>query len=51
LADRSRKGLQQSSGIMINYRYDLGRIDANHEGYRASGKVATSSAIKSLLKG
>jgi malonyl-CoA decarboxylase len=51
LADRSRKGLQQSSGIMINYRYDLGRIDANHEGYRTSGKVATSSAIKSLLKG
>ena len=50
-ADRSRKGLQQSSGVMINYRYDLGRIDANHEGYRTSGKVATSPPIKSLLKG
>ena len=51
MADRSRKGLQQSSGIMINYRYDLGRIDANHEGYRAKGKVAASSATRALLKG
>jgi malonyl-CoA decarboxylase len=51
MADRSRKGLRQSAGIMINYRYDLGRIDANHEDYRAKGKVATSSATKALLKG
>jgi len=34
---------------MINYRYDLARIDANHEAYRASGKVALSSAVKTLL--
>jgi malonyl-CoA decarboxylase len=51
LADRSRKGLQQAAGMMINYRYDLGRIDANHEDYRSKGKVATSSTIKALLKG
>jgi malonyl-CoA decarboxylase len=35
--------------MMINYRYDLARIDANHEAYRASGKVALSSAVKALL--
>jgi malonyl-CoA decarboxylase len=49
MADRSPKGLRQSAGMMINYRYDLSRIDANHEGYRSTGKRAISSAIKSLL--
>ncbi len=50
LADVSRKGLEQSSGMMINYRYDLSRIDINHEGYRSKGKIAVSSAIKGLMK-
>ena len=34
---------------MINYRYDLARIDTNHESYRSSGRRAISSAIKSFL--
>lgn len=50
MADRSAKGLEQSAGMMINYRYDLARIDANHEAYRGSGKPALSSAMRSLLK-
>ncbi|MBK8175831.1 MAG: malonyl-CoA decarboxylase family protein [Rhodospirillales bacterium] len=49
MADRSSKGLRQSAGLMINYRYDLARIDANHEGYRANGRRALSSSIKGLL--
>jgi malonyl-CoA decarboxylase len=49
MGDRSPKGLWQSAGIMINYRYDLGRIDSNHESYRSTGRRAISSAIKSLL--
>ena len=49
MGDRSARGLRQSAGLMINYRYDLARIDANHEAYRASGKVALSSAVKTLL--
>jgi hypothetical protein len=36
---------------MINYRYDLARIDANHEAYRSTGKPALSSSLKTLLKG
>jgi malonyl-CoA decarboxylase len=51
MADRSAKGLEQAAGMMINYRYDLGRIDANHEAYRSTGKPALSSAMKALLKG
>ncbi len=50
LADRSRKGLAQSCGMMINYRYRLGEIDANHEAYTGDGKIITSSAIRSLGK-
>lgn len=49
MADRSPKGLRQSAGLMINYRYDLARIDANHESYRSTGRRAISSAIKGLL--
>ena len=51
MADRSDKGIRQSAGLMINYVYDLGRIDANHENYTASGKVAVSPGIRNILKG
>jgi malonyl-CoA decarboxylase len=36
-ADRSAKGLAQSAGLMVNYRYKLDEIDANHEAYTAEG--------------
>ena len=50
LADRSDKGLKQSLGMMINYRYRLGEIDANHEAYTGEGRIITSSAVRSLDK-
>lgn len=51
LADTSDKGMAQSLGLMINYLYKLDEIEANHEAYSATGKVAVSSDIKALLKG
>src|SRR5438132_3013858 len=48
LGDRSPKGLQQSAGIMVNYLYRLGNIEANHEAYRDEGRVAASSAVRGL---
>ena len=51
LADTSAKGMGQSAGMMVNYLYKLDDIEANHEAYRGEGKVMTSSAIRSLLKG
>lgn len=51
LADTSAKGLSQSAGMMVNYLYKLNDIEANHEAYRGEGKIMTSSAIKTLLKG
>ncbi len=51
LADTSVKGINQSAAMMVNYLYKLDDIETNHEAYRGEGKVTTSAAIKSLLKG
>jgi malonyl-CoA decarboxylase len=50
LADTSPKGIKQSVGLMVNYLYDPGEIERNHEAYRLHGKVAVSSEIRSLLR-
>src|SRR5262252_1517968 len=50
LGDVSAKGLQQSAGIMVNYLYRLGDIEANHEAYRGEGRVAASSAVRNLAR-
>jgi malonyl-CoA decarboxylase len=49
--DVSGKGMQQSWGMMVNYLYRLGDIEANHEAYTGEGKIASSSAIQRLVKG
>ncbi|KAL7684875.1 putative malonyl-CoA decarboxylase [Plasmopara halstedii] len=33
LADVSQKGLAQSAGMMINYKYDLAHVETNNENY------------------
>ncbi|CAI5732808.1 unnamed protein product [Hyaloperonospora brassicae] len=33
LADTSKKGIVQSAGMMINYKYDLAHVEANNENY------------------
>ena len=50
LGDTSKNGLKQSSGLMVNYLYDLERIETNHECYSITGKTALSSSVKRLLK-
>jgi malonyl-CoA decarboxylase len=50
LGDISAKGLLQSAGIMVNYLYRLGDIEANHEAYRGEGEVAASSALRNLAR-
>lgn len=49
LADSSPKGLAQSAGIMVNYRYRQDEIDANHEAYTGEGRIAAAMAVRSLL--
>jgi len=51
LGDSSAKGLRESCGMMVNYRYRSGDIEKNHEAYQGEGKIQISSTIKSMLKG
>lgn len=46
--DPSAKGSKQSYGLMVNYLYDLKRLD-KHRALLAQGKVAVSGQLESLL--
>ncbi|QJR15165.1 malonyl-CoA decarboxylase [Usitatibacter palustris] len=45
-ADASHKGLAQSFGLMVNYVYDLGDVENNHETYVKGHKVVHSDAVE-----
>jgi malonyl-CoA decarboxylase len=51
LGDRSAKAMRQSHGLMVNYRYALEDIEANHEAFANKGEVVTTSTIRKLAKG
>ena len=46
-ADPSAKGHKQSYGLMVNYLYDLKRID-RHRTQLAEGQIAASREIEGL---
>ena len=48
-ADHSARGLNNSWGVMVNYLYDLGSIERNHEAFENNGEVIHSSSVKNLL--
>ncbi len=48
LGDLSPKGLRQSFGMMVNYLYDLDKVEAHHEKF-VHGEVAQSRLLTSLL--
>jgi malonyl-CoA decarboxylase len=49
-ADMSQNGLIQSSGAMVNYLYDLGHTERNHEDYAVNGTVTASKSVQTLAK-
>ncbi len=49
MGDLSRKGLEESYGVMVNYLYDLAEIERNHEAYANQRVVVASSAVKRTL--
>jgi malonyl-CoA decarboxylase len=49
-ADPSAKGLKQSYGLMVNYLYDLKRLD-KHRAQLAQGTIAVSGAVAQLFIG
>jgi len=51
MADTSEKGISQSAGMMVNYLYELSKIDNNHESYMVNKVVSHSKQVLSVLKG
>lgn len=49
LGDVSPKGLRQSAGLLVNYRYDLKRIVENHEAFQNEGRIVCSRSVQRLL--
>ena len=51
LGDASLNGIKLSAGLMVNYLYDLDKVEQNHELYISEKKINISkSAKKDLLK-
>ncbi len=51
MADTSEKGISQSVGMMVNYLYELPKINNNHENYMINKAISCSKQVSSLLKG
>ncbi len=47
-ADVSENGLRQSGGVMVNYLYDLNRVEKYHDRYADSFEVTAAQGVKSL---
>jgi malonyl-CoA decarboxylase len=47
-ADLSAKGLRQSAGLMVNYLYDLDRVEQSHEDF-VNGTVTYARAVGTLI--
>ena len=50
LGDVSKKGWAESASLLVNYKYDLAKIETNHEMYANDGTIAYSRDIASLLE-
>jgi malonyl-CoA decarboxylase len=49
LGNIAPRGLQESFGIMVNYLYDIGTIESNHEAFVNDGTVMRSADVDALL--
>lgn len=49
MGNTSAHGLEDSFGIMVNYRYDPRHIESNHENYVRYGELSVSKSAKALL--
>jgi malonyl-CoA decarboxylase len=48
MADPSARGMAQSFGLMVNYVYDLGDVERNHEEYVKRHRVVSAPAVEKL---
>ncbi|EIE52090.1 decarboxylase [Salipiger aestuarii] len=47
-ADLSENGMAQSAGVMVNYLYDLSKVERYHEAYAETHEVKAAQAVRSL---
>jgi malonyl-CoA decarboxylase len=50
LSDLTPKGLRQNAGFMVNYLYEPDRIERNREAFDHHGEIASSHAVRKLLR-
>jgi malonyl-CoA decarboxylase len=50
LGDRSPRAMRQAHGLMVNYRYKLDDIEANHEAFASRGEVVAAPAVRRLVR-
>jgi len=50
LGDLSDNGMAQSCGLMVNYRYVVDEIEANHEAYMKDGHITLGQEMRGLLR-
>ena len=50
LGDLSDNGMAQSCGLMVNYRYVVDEIEANHEAYMKDGLISLGQEMRGLLR-
>jgi malonyl-CoA decarboxylase len=50
MANPAPYGIEESLGLMVNYRYDRGKIAANAGAYLTEGSISTSSQVRNLIK-
>ena len=49
LGNPSDKGMERSIGTMVNYVYDLSKVEDNHEEYVRNNRIIASAQVKKLL--
>ncbi len=49
LGDISKKGIKEAASLLVNYKYDLAKIETNHEAYANEAVVVHSRQLEKLL--
>ena len=49
MGDTSRNGLKQSAAMLVNYRYELNKVEENHEAYVNDNEIACAKKVLDLL--
>jgi len=49
LGNPSNKGMERSLGTMVNYVYDLSKVEENHEEYVRNNRIISGSQVKKAL--